>query len=168
MTMAQPKKIAFEQAVAKGMTHQEAGRLNEAEAAYRAALAIVPGHALVTHNLGVIAAARGDHRIALGYFDEATAAQPHYASAHYNRGVALIALDRLRDAIQSLSRACAVEPDTMAPTVPLLSCGLGQVSDKVGGGPALTWLQDDRGAPEPVQCRCIRCPPTSTSCPGIG
>jgi hypothetical protein len=24
------------------------------------------------------------------------------------------------------------------------------------------------GLPEPVPCRCIRCPPTSTSCPGIG
>jgi tetratricopeptide (TPR) repeat protein len=109
--MAQPAKIAFEHAVANGMAHQGAGRLSEAEAAYRAALAIVPGHALVTHNLGIIAAARGDHRAALGYFDEVTAAQPHYASAHYNRGVALIALDRLRDAIQSLSRACVVEPE---------------------------------------------------------
>ena len=111
MVMTQLAKSAFERAFAEGIAHQNAGRLNEAEAAYRMALAIVPGHAPVTHNLGVIAAARGDHCAALGHFDEATAVQPQYASAHYNRGVALIALDRQRDAIQSLSRACAIEPE---------------------------------------------------------
>ena len=111
MVMTELAKSAFERAFAEGIAHQNAGRLNEAEAAYRMALAIVPGHAPVTHNLGVIAAARGDHCAALGHFDEATAVQPQYASAHYNRGVALIALDRQRDAIQSLSRACAIEPE---------------------------------------------------------
>jgi tetratricopeptide (TPR) repeat protein len=109
--MTKPGKSAFERAVADGMAHQKAGRLSDAEAAYRAALAIYPGHALVTHNMGVISAAKGDHRAALDRFEAATVTQPQYASAHYNRGVALIALGRHRDAIQSLSRACTIEPE---------------------------------------------------------
>src|SRR3954453_7072707 len=100
----------FEQSVADAVAHHEAGRLDQAEAAYRNALGFAPGHPAVTHNLGVIAAGRGRHREALTHFDAAIAAEPQYASAHYNRASALQALGQSRDALQSLARACAIEP----------------------------------------------------------
>src|SRR3954463_8464543 len=100
----------FEQSVADAVAHHEAGRLDRAEAAYRNALGFAPGHPAVTHNLGVIAAARGRHREALTHFDAAIAAEPQYASAHYNRASALQALGQSRDALQSLAWVCAIEP----------------------------------------------------------
>src|SRR5262249_26087099 len=92
------------------VAHHEAGRLDQAEAAYREALGLSPGHAAIAHNLGVIAAARGRHRDALAHFDAAIAAEPQYASAHYNPGSALQTLGQPRDALQSLVRVCAIDP----------------------------------------------------------
>src|SRR5438477_5294024 len=100
----------FEQSVADAVAHHEAGRLDQAEAAYRDALGFAPGHPAVTHNLGVIAAAKGRHREALAHFDAAIAAEPQYASAHYNRASALQALGQSRDALQSFARVCAFDP----------------------------------------------------------
>jgi tetratricopeptide (TPR) repeat protein len=108
--MASSLASKFDQLVADALVHHKAGRLDQAEAAYRDALGLSPGHAAVTHNLGVLAAAKGEHRAAIGHFDDAIAAEPQYASAHYNRAVALQALGRSRDAIQSFARVCALEP----------------------------------------------------------
>ena len=47
---------------------------------------------------------------AIGHFDAAIAAEPQYASAHYNRAVALQALGQSREAIQGFARVCAIEP----------------------------------------------------------
>jgi tetratricopeptide (TPR) repeat protein len=101
----------FETLAADAVAHHRAGRMGEAEAAYRAALEIAPGHAVITHNLGVIAAAQGRHEVAVHYFDEALAAESRYASAHYNRGAALEALARPREAIKAFERACVIEPE---------------------------------------------------------
>src|SRR4029078_5081966 len=101
---------SFDHLVADAVAHHEAGRLDQAETAYRDALGLSPGHAAVTHNLGVIAAARGRHREALAHFDAAIAAEPQYASAHYSRASALQALGQPRDALQSLARVCAIDP----------------------------------------------------------
>ena len=98
------------QLVADAVAHHEAGRLDQAKAAYRAALDISPGHAAITHNLGVVAAAQGDPRSAIAHFDRAIAAEPQYASAHYNRASALQTLGQTREAIQGFARACTIEP----------------------------------------------------------
>jgi tetratricopeptide (TPR) repeat protein len=100
----------FDHLVAEAVAHHTAGDLARAEAAYHEALALSVGHAAIMHNLGVIAATRGDHRAALDHFDQAIAAEPQYASAHYNRGSALQALGKTREAIQSLTRVCMIEP----------------------------------------------------------
>jgi tetratricopeptide (TPR) repeat protein len=100
----------FEQLVAGAVAHHEAGRLEQAEAAYRDALKLSPGHAAVTHNLGVIAAAKGRHREAIAHFDAAIAAEPQYATAHYNRASALQALGQSRDALKAFEQVCAIDP----------------------------------------------------------
>jgi len=100
----------FDQLVAEAIAHHKAGRLDQAETAYRDALGIVPGHPAITHNLGVVAAARGKHRAAINHFDAAIAAEPQYAAAHYNRAAALQALGQSGPAIQGFERVCAIEP----------------------------------------------------------
>src|SRR4029079_12783728 len=52
----------------------------------------------------------GRHDEAIAHFDAAIAAEPQYASAHYNRASALQALGQPRDALQSLARVCAIDP----------------------------------------------------------
>ena len=97
--MAKQTSAEFRTLVADAMAHFQAGRPAEAESAYRAALAIVPGDPAVTHNLGVAIAAQGRHRDAIGCFDEALRADPGFVSAHYNRAVALMALGDTQEAI---------------------------------------------------------------------
>jgi tetratricopeptide (TPR) repeat protein len=105
-----PTGNTFSELVAHAAAHHGAGRLQEAEQSYRAALALSPGHAAIINNLGVIAATEGRQNAAVVLFDEAIAREPGHVAAHYNRGAALAALGRARDAIKSLSRVCALEP----------------------------------------------------------
>lgn len=92
------------------VTHLQAGRLAPAEAACRAALALVPGEPTLTHNLGVVLAAMGRHRDALAAFAAALAADGALVCAHYNRAVALLQLGESGEAIKALGRATALEP----------------------------------------------------------
>jgi Flp pilus assembly protein TadD len=108
---AQQHSGEFRALVADAMSHFQAGRLAEAEEAYRAALAIAPADSAVTHNLGVVIAAQGHQREAIGYFDAALRADPGFVSAHYNRGVALMTLGETREATDAFSRAAKLEPE---------------------------------------------------------
>jgi tetratricopeptide (TPR) repeat protein len=100
----------FDQLVTAAIAHHNAGQLDQAEAAYRDALAISPGHAAITHNLGVLAVAQGRHDAAIACFDEAIAAEPSFVSAHYNRAVAQQSLGRSDEARQGFARVCALDP----------------------------------------------------------
>jgi tetratricopeptide (TPR) repeat protein len=100
----------FRALVADAMIHFQAGRLAEAESAYRAALAIIPADPSVTHNLGVAIAAQGRHRAAIDCFEDALRADPGFVSAHYNRAVALMRLGETADAIGAFGRAAKLEP----------------------------------------------------------
>src|SRR6476646_8834098 len=106
--MAKHASAEFRALVADAMAHFQAGRLVEAESAYRMALAIVPADPGVTHNLGVTIAAQGRHRSAVECFEAALKADPGYASAHYNRAVALMRLGEAREAINAFSRTAAL------------------------------------------------------------
>jgi tetratricopeptide (TPR) repeat protein len=96
--------------VADAVSHHRAGRLNEAEAAYHAALEISPGYPAIIHNVGLIAAVRGEHSSAIKYFDQAIATNPRYVAAYFNRGVAHQLLGHAREAIESFSRVTALDP----------------------------------------------------------
>jgi tetratricopeptide (TPR) repeat protein len=108
--MAKQTSAEFRALVADAMTHFQGGRVAEAENAYRAALAIVPADAAVTHNLGVVIAAQGRHREAVGCFEDALRTDPGFVSAHYNRAVALMTLGETQEAIRAFSRAATLEP----------------------------------------------------------
>jgi tetratricopeptide (TPR) repeat protein len=104
------KSGAFETLTDDAAALFEAGRNADAEAAYRAALALSPGHPMVLHNLGVIAASGGDRAAAIEQFGAAIAAEPRYASAHYHRAVAFQALGRHQDAIADFAQAATIDP----------------------------------------------------------
>lgn len=91
-----------------------AGRLAEAEAAYRALLEGDPDNPGVLHNLGVLKATAGDTMKAIALFDAAIERMPSYASAHFNRAMGLSALGRLDEAAAALRRTVALEPDHYA------------------------------------------------------
>jgi tetratricopeptide (TPR) repeat protein len=105
-----PTGNTFSELVALAAAHHGAGRLQEAEAAYRAALAHSPGHVAVINNLGVIAATADRHGDAVALFDQAIAREPGHVAALYNRGAALMALGRTGDAIKNFERVCALDP----------------------------------------------------------
>jgi hypothetical protein len=71
---------------------------------------MAPADPAVTHNLGVVIAAQGRHRDAVGCFEEALRADPDFVSAHYNRAVALMRLGETREAIKAFGRAAKLEP----------------------------------------------------------
>jgi tetratricopeptide (TPR) repeat protein len=101
----------FRAIVAAASAHFQAGRPAEAESDYRAALSIVPGDAVVRHNLGVAIAAQGHHRAAIDCFDEALKSDSSFAAAHYNRAVALLKLGETQEAMNAFGRTAAVEPE---------------------------------------------------------
>ena len=108
-----PTGNTFSELVALAAAQHGAGRLRDAEASYRAALALSPDHPAIINNLGVIAAAEGRQNEAVALFDEAIARESGHVAAHYNRGaalVALVALGRTSDAIKSFERVCALDP----------------------------------------------------------
>jgi Flp pilus assembly protein TadD len=109
-TLAKRVTDEFRALVADAVAHFQAGRPAEAECAYRAALAIVPGDPAVTHNLGVTVAAQGRHRNAVDCFDAALKRDPGFVSAHYNRAVALMTLGETKEATNAFGRAAKLEP----------------------------------------------------------
>lgn len=90
--------------------HFTAGRVAEAEQAVRKALQADPQHVDSLHLLGVIAGYVGQPQASLALFDEALALRPDFASAHANRGVALMALGRREEGVESFRRAVELDP----------------------------------------------------------
>jgi tetratricopeptide (TPR) repeat protein len=91
--------------------HVQAGQLAEAQAAYQAALAVSPGNPAIMHNLGAIAAMRGQYRDAVTLFDGVIGGEPRAVPAHFNRALALLSLGQRSAAIEGLSRVCTLMPD---------------------------------------------------------
>src|ERR1700687_5037259 len=94
----------------EALKRHQAGRLAEAEQAYRSILESQPTHFDSLHLLGVICAQRGDHREALDHFDKGLAINSGVAATHNNRGNALRELSLLDQALASYERAIALQP----------------------------------------------------------
>ena len=86
------------------------GRLAEAEARYRQALAADPEDAEALTNLGVTLQLRGRPDQAEACYRRALELRPDQPEGHNNLGVALQALDRLDEAIACFERALALRP----------------------------------------------------------
>ncbi len=95
----------------KGVQAHQAGRLEEAEIAYRRILDSHPDHADANHLLGTIAHQVGDHLSAIQLIAKAIQANPRAAPFHNNKGNAEKALGKLEDAVASYQKAITLKPD---------------------------------------------------------
>jgi len=89
----------------------QAGRLDEAQAAYRQVLATDPRHADAWHYLGVLLAQRRDQQGAIAAFGKALAVNGKVALVHFHMAESLRVLGRYEEALASYDRAIALEPD---------------------------------------------------------
>jgi tetratricopeptide (TPR) repeat protein len=89
----------------------EASDLAAAEAAYRTALALEPGHADASLNLGALLweGKRLDEAVAL--YDKALRRHPNEALLHFNRALALEDQGRLMEALHSYNISLGLAPD---------------------------------------------------------
>jgi len=105
-TAVSPATALLNQAVA---LHQ-AGRLDEAAAAYQQFLQQFPGQFDATHLLGVIALQRGDLATAEKQIAQALASKPKDAAALNNLGTVLLRARRLDEAREQFERAAKAQP----------------------------------------------------------
>ncbi len=96
--------------LALAMAHHQAGRLDQAEAHYRRALASDRFNAAILHNLGLVLAARQDFAQAATLIGQAIALRGNVADFHSNLGNVLTALGRDTEAVASLERALKLNP----------------------------------------------------------
>jgi tetratricopeptide (TPR) repeat protein len=86
------------------------GRLGEAQAHYRRAIALEPGHPESRNNLGNLLKDQGQLTEAEGQFRRALALRPGYAEAHYNLGNVLLDQSRTEEAVKHYRRAIDLRP----------------------------------------------------------
>jgi tetratricopeptide (TPR) repeat protein len=93
-----------------GTELQAQGKLDEAIALYRAALARDPNDALTLSNLGTALVAHGQLEEAIAQYRRALDLAPNDADNHYNLANALMAQGKLVDAAGQLREALRIEP----------------------------------------------------------
>ena len=97
--------------LARGLAHQQQGRLAEAEQAYANVLIQQPNHADALHLLGIIALQTGQPERAAALIGRAIEHDASVPAAHNNLGIALRRLGRTAEAVASFDRAIALRPD---------------------------------------------------------
>ena len=105
---------AHEAELERAIGLHEAGRLDEAEALYRALLNTTPGHPDALHLLGVAQHQREDHAAALQSINAAILARPDSALFHFNLGNVLTALQDPEAAAAAFTEATRLKPDYAA------------------------------------------------------
>ena len=113
--------------LADGLAHHRAGRLAQAETAYRRALELSPGYAEALTNLGCLLRAQGRLDEAIDIHRDALRRRPDSAEVNNNLGVALKDANRLAEAVAAFRRAVQLDPGYGAAHsnlgVALLACG---------------------------------------------
>jgi 2-polyprenyl-3-methyl-5-hydroxy-6-metoxy-1,4-benzoquinol methylase len=100
---------AIRRALQEGMAHHDAGRLAEAESAYRRALAAAPGRPDALVLLGALAHGRGNLDSAVAAYRQATAHAPGFLPAWINLANALEEQGRFDEALGAHRAALAIE-----------------------------------------------------------
>ena len=95
-----------------GVALFESGQTANAQARYRAALAIEPDYPPAYNNLGVALRAQGRVAEAVTVYEDGLRHRNDYPDLHYNLGNALSEMGRLAEAEAAFRRAIALEPDS--------------------------------------------------------
>jgi tetratricopeptide (TPR) repeat protein len=93
-----------------GAAFQSAGRLDEAAAHYRRAIALQPAYAPAYSNLASTLRAKGQLHQAITTYGQALELRPDYSEVHYNLGNALLEAGRPEDAARHFEIAVASMP----------------------------------------------------------
>jgi predicted O-linked N-acetylglucosamine transferase (SPINDLY family) len=107
--------VTIEQALQLALNHQQAGRLNDAEAVYRAVVTSDANHPDAVAGLGIVAQLRGRHAEAITQFRRAIEIEPSAAEFWYNLGNSLLALKRADEAIDAFATAARLNPQFFEP-----------------------------------------------------
>jgi predicted Zn-dependent protease len=94
----------------QGVADLAAGRLDGAEAAFRALVAAGGDRAFVHHNLGIVLQRRGRHMDAVVEFRAASRMDPSFGPSHLLEGASLLALGQPEPAVRALNRASELMP----------------------------------------------------------
>ena len=105
------QKITIAQAVELALQHHRAGRLDEAEGAYKNILARSPDSPNALHLLGVVASQRGRHDIAINMIQREIALKPQTPEFHFNLGGIYRAAGRPEESIAQIRRAVELKPE---------------------------------------------------------
>ncbi len=95
----------------RGFVDHQAGRLQQAEAAYRQILTIDPAHTDAQYALGAALHGLGRPAEAATSYQEALRLRPNYPEAHNNLGIALNDLGRSAEAVASYREALRLRPN---------------------------------------------------------
>jgi predicted O-linked N-acetylglucosamine transferase (SPINDLY family) len=93
-----------------GQLEMQAGKLQQAVAAYRRAAELVPTSAQVHFSLGLALQTTGDPADAIAAHRQALRLDPQFAAALSNLGAALLAVGQTDNAIEPLESAARIEP----------------------------------------------------------
>ena len=107
---AQDLPPALAERFSEGVAALTAGRLDPAEAAFRAVIRAGGDRAFVRHNLGIVLQRRGRHADAVTEFRAASRLDPAFGPARLLAGTSLLALGDARAALGELERAVALMP----------------------------------------------------------
>jgi tetratricopeptide (TPR) repeat protein len=110
----------------EGVRALKAGRLDEAEKAFRAVLAKGGETAYVRNNLGIVLQERGQHEKAVAELRAAARLDPAYAAPRILLAASLLALGRAGEAREAAERAVKI-----APREPLARLQLARVLERV-------------------------------------
>src|SRR5262245_35227212 len=105
------ERISCRRLFQRGVVDHQAGRLLQAQAAYRQILTIDPSHADAHNNLGNVLSALGRPAEAEASCREALRLRPNYPQAHNNLGNVLSALGRPAEAEASCREALRLRPN---------------------------------------------------------
>jgi tetratricopeptide (TPR) repeat protein len=109
-TLAQELPAELRLSFDDGVRALKAGKLDEAEAAFRAVLEAGAGLAQVHNNLGIVYQQGGRHERAITEFRAAVRLDPDYAAPQILLGASLLALGRVEDARPPLEQAVKMVP----------------------------------------------------------
>jgi len=117
----------IERKIVEGIRDLKSGELDPAQNLFTELLRRGVELPIVYHNLGIIAALRGNHAEAVTRFRQSLALQPDFGPSRLLLGSSLLALRKDSDAIGELKRAAAALPQE-----PQVHFELGRVYDRLG------------------------------------
>ncbi|MCE3224495.1 MAG: uncharacterized protein K0S58_2675 [Nitrospira sp.] len=99
----------------EAQVHHQAGRIDQAERAYRMILDRLPAQPEALHGLGLLTYRRGQAKDALGWLAQACAVDPRNPLYQFNHAVVLQRAGLLAEAVQAYSQAIQLNPRYIEP-----------------------------------------------------